>query len=187
MKFLFSTLIVLFISSCKKDDSKNIEKRDFIVSKFNDDIEKRFQEAKLKNPDLVKIKVVELDDYPKGAVNFIFLKDNSVYYYNEELIWNWCGWGLDKIIPNKRFLHEDSLHQINFNKIYTFLEAQSLDKSMKNRRNELQNLSFAFENDTVKNLDVYKLLEDIDSLGYYSATIRRIAPFEINALQKRNQ
>lgn len=187
MKFLFSTLIVLFISSCKKDDSKNIEKRDFIVSKFNDDIEKRFQEAKLKNPDLVKIKVVELDDYPKGAVNFIFLKDNSVYYYNEELIWNWCGWGLDKIIPNKRFLHEDSLHQINFNKIYTFLEAQSLDKSMKNRRNELQNLSFAFENDTVKNLDVYKLLEDIDSLGYHSATIRRIAPFEINALQKRNK
>lgn len=91
MKFLFSILIILFISSCKKDDKQNNEKRDFIVSKFNDDIEKRFQEVKLKDPELVKIREIELYDYPKGVVNFIFLKDNSVYYYNEELIWDWCG------------------------------------------------------------------------------------------------
>lgn len=179
--------MIFIIFSCQKKEGKSIEKRDFIVSKFNDDAEKRFQEAKRKNPELADIKVIELDDYPKGAVNFIFLKDNSVYYYNEELIWNWCGWGSDKIIPNKRFLHEDSLHQINFNKIHTFLEAQSLDENMKNHRNELQHLSFAFDNDTVKNLDVYKLLKDIDSLGYHSATIRRIAPFEINAMKKLNK
>jgi len=82
MKFLFSILIILFISSCKKDDSKHIEKRNFIVSKFNDDIEKHFQEARLKNPDLALIKEIKFYNYPKGAVNFIFLKDNSVYYYN---------------------------------------------------------------------------------------------------------
>ena len=184
MKFLFSILIILFINSCEKNEKQNIEKRDFIVSKFNDDIEKRFQEAKLKDPELVKIKEIELYDYPKGTVNFIFLKDNSVYYYNEELIWNWCGWGSGEIIPIKRSLHEDSLHQINFNNIHSFLEAQSLDKNMKDHRNQLQHLSFAFENDTIKNYNIYKLLQDIDSLGYHSATIRKIAPFEINALSK---
>lgn len=185
MKFLFSVLIILFINSCKKNDKQNIEKRDFIVSKFNDDSKKHFEEAKLKNPQLAEIKEVNLYDYPKGAVNFIFLKDNSVYYYNEELIWNWCGWGSDEVIPIKRSLHEDSLHQISFNNIYSFLDAQSLDKNMKNHRNELQHLSFAFENDTIKNYNVSKLLQDIDSLGYHSYTVRRMAEFEGNALRKR--
>jgi len=187
MKFLFSIILVLIISSCKNDQVKNIEKRDFIVSKFNDDIEKRFQEAKLKDPKLVKIKENELYDYPKGAVNFIFLKDNSVYYYNEELIWNWCGWGSDEMIPIKRSLHKDSLHHINFSNINSFLEAQSLDKNMKNNRNEFQHLSFAFENDTIKNYNISKLLQDIDSLGYHSYTVRRMAEFEDDALRKRDK
>ena len=182
MKFLFSTLIVLFIFSCKKDYSRNIEKRDFIVSKFNDDIEKDFQKAKLKNPDLVKIKVVELDDYPKGAVNFIFLKDNSVYYYNEELfsLMN----GLEYVKPQKRILFSDSLKIIKYSGIYNFLKTKSTQGKMKDGRQNLQHLSFAFENDTIKNYNIYKLLQDIDSLGYHSYTIRRIAPFEIKTLTK---
>lgn len=187
MKFLFSTLIILFISSCKKDDSKNIEKRDFIVSKFNDDIEKDFQEAKLKNPDLVKIKVVELDDYPKGAVNFIFLKDNSIYYYNEQLFSSICGTGLENLKPAKRVLSSDSLKIIKYNEIYNLLKTKASDEKMKDNWRNLQHLSFAFENDTIKNYNISKLLQVIDSLGYHSYTVRRMAQFEGNALRKRDK
>ncbi|WP_265427734.1 hypothetical protein [Chryseobacterium sp. YIM B08800] len=184
MKFLFSTLIILFISSCKKDDSKNIEKRDFIVSKFNDDIEKHFQEAKLKNPDLAIIKEIKFYDYPKGAVNFIFLKDNSVYYYNEQLFSLICGTGLENLKPAKRVLSSDSLKIIKYSEIYNHLKAKASEEKMKDGRQNLRHLSFAFENDTIKNYNISKLLQDIDSLGYHSYTIRRIAPFEINALSK---
>lgn len=184
MKFLFSILIILLISSCKKDDSKNIEKRDFIVSKFNDDIEKRFQEAKLKDPELVKIKEIELYDYPKGTVNFIFLKDNSVYYYNEQLFSLICGTGLENLKPAKRVLSSDSLKIIKYGEIYDLLKAKSTEEKMKDGCQNLQHLSFAFENDTIKNYNISKLLQDIDSFGYHSYTVRRMAPFEINALSK---
>jgi len=70
MKFLFSILIILFINSCEKNEKQNIEKRDFIISKFNDDIEKRFQQAKLKNPDLAVIKEIKFYDYPKRSCKF---------------------------------------------------------------------------------------------------------------------
>ncbi|MFC0426021.1 hypothetical protein [Chryseobacterium scophthalmum] len=187
MKFLFSTLIVLFISSCKKDDSKNIEKRDFIVSKFNDDIEKHFQEAKLKNPDLALIKEIKFYDYPKGAVNFIFLKDNSVYYYNEQLFSLICGTGLEKLKPTKRVLSSDSLKIIKYSEIYNLLKTKAAEEKMKDGRQNLRHLSFAFENDTIKNYNISKLLQDIDSLGYHSYTVRRMAQFEGNALRKRDK
>ena len=33
-----------------------------------------------------QLKEIEEYDYPKGAINFIILKDSTVYFYNEELI-----------------------------------------------------------------------------------------------------
>lgn len=185
MKFLFSVLIILFINSCKKNDKQNIEKRDFIVSKFNDDSKKHFEEAKLKNPQLAEIKEVNLYDYPKGAVNFIFLKDNSVYYYNEQLFSLICGTGLENLKPAKRVLSSDSLKIIKYIEIYNLLKAKSKEEKMKDGRQNLQHLSFAFENDTIKNYNISKLLQDIDSLGYHSYTVRRMAEFEGNALRKR--
>ncbi|MCX8532598.1 hypothetical protein [Chryseobacterium luquanense] len=183
MRFLFSILIILFISSCKKDDKQNNEKRDFIVSKFNDDINKHFEEAKLKNPELAEIKEIKFYDYPKGAVNFIILNNGIVYFYNEELIWNWCGWSPDKTEVLRRKLSKDSLHQIHYNQIYSLLKDKSFEKSMKNHQGRLQTLSFSFENDTIKNFDIYKLLKNIDSLGYHSYNIRRIAPFESEVIK----
>lgn len=184
MKFLFSILIILFSNSCEKNEKQNIEKRDFIISKFNDDIEKRFQQAKLKNPDLAVIKEIKFYDYPKGAVNFIFLKDNSVYYYNEQLFSLICGTGLENLKPAKRVLSSDSLKIIKYSEIYNLLKAKSTEEKMKDGRQNLQHLSFAFENDTIKNYNISKLLQDIDSFGYHSYTVRRMAPFEINALSK---
>jgi len=178
MKFFFLILISLFIYSCKNKDRKSIEKKIFIVSKFNDDVENHNQEALAKNPELLNIKEIKLYDYPKGAVNFIFLNDGTVYFHNEELIFNFCGWGSDKIKPTIRNLTKDSLHQIRFNQIYPLLKSKSLEKNMKDNFDRLKPLSFSFENDTVKNFDFYKLLQDIDSLGYHSFTVRRIAPFE---------
>lgn len=187
MKFFFSILIGLFIFSCKNDDRKSIEKKVFIVSKFNNDAEKHNQEAIAKNPELSTIKEIKLYDYPKGAVNFIFLNDGTVYFHNEELIWNWCGWSSDKIELTKRKLRKDSLHQISFNQIYPLLQSKSHEKSMKDSFYRLQPLSFSFENDTIENFAMYKLLQDIDSLGYHSFTIRRIAPFEIETTNAKKQ
>ena len=186
MKNIFSILFVLTIFSCKKDKINSTEKRDFIVSKFNNDNEKRVQESLLKNPELTKIKETDLYDYPKGAINFIFLKDNTIYFYNEELISNWCGWKSNEIEPMKRTLSKDSLHKINFNRIYSLLKSKSSEKSMKNHTNMLHYLSFSFENDTIRNFDIYKLLQAIDSLGYHSYTVRKIAPFETKAIDNKN-
>jgi hypothetical protein len=58
-------------------------------------------------------------------------------------------------------------------------------KKMIDREGRLQTLSFSFESDTIKNLDIYRLLRDIDSLGYHSYTVRRIAPFEKKALRSQ--
>ena len=97
MRILTLTLMALLISSCKNEENKSVEKNVFIVSKFNDDNEKRFQETLAKNPELSTIEEIKLYDYPKGAVNFIILKDGSVLYYQEELFDLMCGYGLDKI------------------------------------------------------------------------------------------
>lgn len=179
--------MIFIIFSCQKKEGKSIEKRDFIVSKFNDDAEKLFQEAKRKNPELADIKVIELDDYPKGAVNFIFLKDNSVYYYNEQLFSLICGTGLENLKPAKRVLSSDSLKIIKYSEIYNLLKAKAAEEKMKDGRQNLRHLSFAFENDTIKNYNISKLLQDIDSLGYHSYTVRRMVQFEGNALRKRDK
>ncbi|TXF79539.1 hypothetical protein [Chryseobacterium sp.] len=184
MKIFFQILLMtLIITSCKGDDKKSSEKKVFIVSKFNNDLEKHSQDTKYKNPDLSSVKEVKQFDYPKGAINFIILKDNSVYYYNEKLISNWCGWGSNKIQPMKRLLQKDSLHLISFNQIYPLLQSKSLDKNMRDYSDRLYHVSFSFDNDTIKNSNIYKLLHDIESLGYHSYNVRRIAQFEIEALK----
>ena len=187
MRILTLTLMALLISSCKNEENKSVEKNVFIVSKFNDDNEKRFQETLAKNPELSTIEEIKLYDYPKGAVNFIILKDGSVLYYQEELFDLMCGYGLDKIKPKKRSIINDSLHQIVFSQIYPLLHYKSYEKNMKNDRDMLLPLSFSFENDTIKDFDIYNLLQDIDSLGYHSYTIRRIATFESESISKKKQ
>lgn len=158
-------------------------RRSFIVSKFNSDIEKRIQEAISTNPELSTIKDISFYDYPKGEINFIILNDGTTYYYIEEYIWNWCGWGSDKIKPLKRERAQDSLHKIKFNQIYSILKERTLKVDWINQNNNPHHISFSFENDTIKIFDIYKLLQDIDSLGYHSYNIRRTAPFKENLLK----
>lgn len=187
MRILFLLLTTLIISSCKNDDKKSIEEKVFIVSKFNNDIQKRVQESLLKNPELSGIKQPKLYDYPKGIFNFIFLKDGSVLYYKEELYTIMCGTGLENLKPTKRTLSKDSLHPIQFREILNFVKEKSADKEFKNDWVSLNHLSFSFENDTIRNFDIYKLLQDIDSLGYHSYNVRRIAPFEVGVISKWNK
>lgn len=180
---IFILIFLTLITSCKHDDKKSTGEKVFIVSKFNDDIEKRFQKTTGKNSELSKIKNIQLYDYPKGAFNFIFLKDGSVFYYKEKLFNIFCSTGLETAEPIKRKLESDRLHVINFNQIYTLLKDKSLDKNI-NNRSQLHHLSFSFENDSVTNFDIYRLLKDIDSLGYHSYNVRKIAPFESQALNR---
>ena len=81
MKFLNFFIIILIISCSKKD-----EKKPFVVSEFNRNLEKHFEEAKKKNPELNKIREIKLYDYPKGKLNFIFTKDNKIYFYEDRLV-----------------------------------------------------------------------------------------------------
>ncbi len=185
MRILSCILIVFIFSSCENDGKKSAEKKVFIVSKFNDDIEKRTKEAVAKNPDLLIINETKLYDFPKGAVNFIFLNNGIVYFYREELIWNWCGWSPAESEVIRRKLSKDSLHQIDQNHIYSFLKDKSYKKNMKNNQGRLLALSFSFENDTIKNFDMYSLLQNIESLGYRSYNIRRITQFEIDAINSK--
>lgn len=180
MKYLNIFLVFVSLLSCTKTEKKPIAKEYFIISKFNSDIEKNIQD-----PEQAPLKEIEEYDYPKGAINFIILKDSTVYFYNEELIWNWCGWSSDKIKPSKRRLKKDSLHQINFNQIYPLLHYKSFEKNMKDGWNKLYPITFSFENDTIKDLDIKKLLQDVDSLGYHSFTVRKIAPFEQKAIKEK--
>lgn len=182
MKISYAVIIALIISSCQNDDKNIVEKKIFIVSQFNSNIEKKYKEAKLKNPELSSIQEMKEYDYPKGDVNFIILKNRTVYFYNEELIGNWCGWNSNHVQPQRRKLRNDSLHQINFNQIYTLLQSKCLEKKMRNDSLRLFHLSFSFEGDTVKKFDIYKLLQDIDRLGYQSYTVRTLAPFERQAI-----
>lgn len=128
---------------------------------------------------------MELSDSPKGAVNFIILNSGKVYFYNEKLVWDWCGWNSDETKVSERKVSKDSLHQIDYNQIYFLLKDKSFDKNMRNHQGSLQTLSFSFEADTISNFDIYKLLQDIDSLGYHSYTIRRIATFESESISKK--
>nr|WP_314490693.1 hypothetical protein [uncultured Chryseobacterium sp.] len=185
MKIFYSVIIAFIFSCCKNDNKTIVEKKIFIVSQFNNNIEKKYKEAKLKDPELSLIQEMKEYDYPKGAVNFIILKNRTVYFYNEELIGNWCGWNSNHVQPQKRKLRNDSLHRINFNQIYTLLQSKCLKKNMKNDSHRLFHLSFSFEDDTVKNFDIYKLLQDIDSLGYHSYTLRKLAPFERQAINHK--
>lgn len=91
-------------------------------------------------------------------MNFIILNSGKVYFYNEELIWKWCGWHVDdKDIINRK-LSKNSLDQIEYNQIYSLLKDKSVMKKMIDREGRLQTLSFSFESDTIKNLDIYRLL-----------------------------
>lgn len=187
MKIFFLIIASLFILSCKNDEIKEVEKKVFIVSKFNSDIEKNIQEAILQDPERASLIEIKEYDYPKGAINFIIMKDSTVYFYNEKLIWDWCGWNSNKVELKKRILQKDSLHKISFNQIYPLLQFKSLEKKMRDGWNNLYPISFSFENDTIKNFDVYKLFQEIDSLGFHSYDVRRIAPFEQKALKDINK
>lgn len=83
--------MALLISSCKNDDKKSIGKEIFIVSKFNNDIKKRFEDARLKDPELSKIEAIQEFDYPKGIINFIILKDGKIFIITKNLF----GIGVD--------------------------------------------------------------------------------------------
>ena len=83
-------------------------------------------------------------------MNFIILNSGKVYFYNEELIWNWCGWHVDdKDIINRK-LSKDSLHQIDNNQIYSLLKDKSFEKNMKDHQGRLQTLLFSFKSDRLR-------------------------------------
>lgn len=185
MKIFFLIIASLITLSCKNDETKEVEKKVFIVSKFNSDIEKNIQEAILRNPDLEALNDVKLYDYPKGEINFIFTNDDKIYYHYESLIDLMCGYEVDKIPISNRILLSDSLHQIKFENIYPFLNNSIKEHRLKNSWNRLKPISFSFQSDTIKNHDIYNLLENIDSLGYHQYNIRKMAPFEIKAIKEK--
>lgn len=182
-KYIFLS-VTLFFFSCEKKQQKIPQKRLFIVSKFLKDRKKQHQEALSKNPELSSIKIVREYDYEKGMFNFLFLSDGRIVYYKEDLIWNWCGWESTTNL-RKRILSKDSIHSIDFKEIYPLLQSKRLNKDSYNNSHILKPLIFAFENDTVKNRDIYTLLNNIDSLGYHLYDVRKIAPFEKEALKAK--
>ena len=177
---LSACFIILF--SCGKKNHVDETKKIFIVSDFNRKIQIRDQKALEENPQLVSLKIIQEYDYPKGSINFIFKQNGTIFLYKEEMFDIMCGTGMNEIEPIKRTLDKDSLKLIKYNQIENYLKSQSNIKNMKNGWGDMRPLSFSFENDTIKNFDVYKLLQNIDILGYHHYFVRRIAPFEQKAL-----
>ena len=178
MKF-FLPFILISIISCNKEEIQ----KPFIVSEYNRNVEKHFQEAKKKNPELEKIREISLYDYPKGKLNFIFSKDNKIYYYEEEFQDMLCVWGLENQPIIKRQLSKDSLHTIKYQNIIKFLKYSKNREDLKNSWKEQHPIMFIFENDTIADYNIQKLLNQIDSLGFHQYNIRRIAPFEKKVLK----
>lgn len=167
------------IISCNKQEIQ----KPFIVSEYNRNLEKHFEEAKKKNPELSTIPEIKLFDYPKGKINFIFSENGKINFYYEDMWDIICSVGLDKLKPEKRTLDCDSLHSISFNEIRSFLEKSKYKKEYQNHRGELYPLFFAFEKDTISKYNIQKLLNDADSLGYHQYDVRRMAPFEKKCIQ----
>lgn len=182
--FTFLLITLIIISSCKNDDKERVEKRIFITSKFNNDLEKYLKEIIDKDSTLQIIPEIKTYDYPKGEINFIFTNDNKIYYHYEDLIDFLCVHDLDKTFF-KRTLSADSLHQIKFENIYPFLKNSIRQHRMKNSGNILKPISFSFESDTIEKYDIYKLLESIDSLGFHQYNVRKTAPFEQKAIKEK--
>ena len=178
MKFVYFFILISIIS-CNKEEIQ----KPFIVSEYNRNIEKHFQEAKKKNPELEKIREISLYDYPKGKLNFIFSKDNKIYYYEEEFQDMLCVWGLENQPIIKRQLSKDSLHTIKYQNIIKFLKYSKNREDLKNSWKEQHPIMFIFENDTIADYNIQKLLNQIDSLGFHQYNIRRIAPFEKKVLK----
>ena len=176
MKF-FLPFILISIISCNKEEIQ----KPFIVSEYNRNVEKHFQEAKKKNPELEKIREIRLYDYPKGKLNFIFTKDNKIYYYEEEIINSFCGVDLEKEVYIRK-LSKDSLHLIKYQNIRNILQNSIKKDDSKNLWNELHPISFIFEKDTISEYNISQLLIEIDGLGFHQCHIRRIAPFEKKVL-----
>ena len=176
MKFVYFFILISIIS-CNKEEIQ----KPFIVSEYNRNVEKHFQEAKKKNPELEKIREIKLYDYPKGKLNFIFTKDNKIYYYEEEIINSFCGVDLEKEVYIRK-LSKDSLHLIKYQNIRNILAYSKNRKDFKNSWKELHPIMFIFENDTIADYNIQKLLNQIDSLGFHRYNIRRIAPFEKKVL-----
>lgn len=178
MKFVYFFILISIIS-CNKEEIQ----KPFIVSEYNRNVEKHFQEAKKKNPELEKIREISLYDYPKGKLNFIFTKDNKIYYYEEEFQDMLCVWGLENQPIIKRQLSKDSLHTIKYQNIIKFLKYSKNREDLKNSWKEQHPIMFIFENDTIADYNIQKLLNQIDSLGFHQYNIRRIAPFEKKVLK----
>lgn len=176
MKFVYFFILISIIS-CNKEEIQ----KPFIVSEYNRNIEKHFQEAKKKNPELEKIREIRLYDYPKGKLNFIFTKD-KIHYYEEEFQDMFCVWGLENQPIIKRQLLKDSLYTIKYQNIRNILAYSKNRKDFKNSWKELHPIMFIFENDTIADYNIQKLLNQIDSLGFHRYNIRRIAPFEKKVL-----
>ncbi|MNK76592.1 hypothetical protein D3C87_961660 [compost metagenome] len=93
-----------------------------------------------------------------------------------------CVWGLENQPIIKRQLLKDSLHTIKYQNIRNILAYSKNRKDFKNSWKELHPIMFIFENDTIADYNIQKLLNQIDSLGFHRYNIRRIAPFEKKVL-----
>ena len=173
MKSIYFLLIILIISCNKREEQKP-----FIVSEFNRNLEKHFEESKKKDSSIILINDIQLFDYPKGKLNFIFTKDNNIHYYQEDIIDGFCGAVIEQSGKIKRALSKDSLHLIKYPDIIKLLRISKNKNGFNNNWKEMHPIVFIFENDTISNYDIQKLLTDIDNLGYHRYNVRRIAPFE---------
>ena len=167
-------LFLISILSCKK---KELQKP-FIVSELNRKWEKHFEEEKKKDPDVLLIENLQPFDYPKEKLNFIFTKKDKIYYYQENIINEFCGTEIKPDFKIKRQLSTDSLHLIKYDDIKNILKSSVNKEDFKNNYKELHPISFIFEKDTISEYNIQQLLIQVDSLGFHRYNVRRIAPFE---------
>ena len=202
MKYLFSLLIILFFTNCKKSLNEDSANQDFIVSKHKEKYDKLIESFMNRDStDLEEgIEVSEPDPEPSlfdkklnqnytiGSIHFMILDTSTTYYYINDLEPKFtCGTGHYQemtIEDSINYIVENS-KQIPFSKkIKTNQISEVLNQYKKEILNDFVipfTISFASKHDTIKGEIMPNLFSFMEQNGMNSYFIRRFNEAEINA------
>ena len=202
MKYIFSLLIILFFTNCKKSLNKDLANHDFIVSKNNEKYDKLIESFMNRDStDLEEgIEISEPDPEPSlfdkklnqkytiGSIHFMILDTSTTYYYINDLEPKFtCGnehYQQMTIEDSINFIVENS-KQIPFSKK---IKTNQISEVLNQYKKEILNyngtpftISFASKHDTIKGEIMPNLFSFMEQNGMNSYFIRRFNEAEINA------
>ena len=200
MKYLFSLIIVIFFTNCKKSLNENILTENFVVSKYNEKYEKLIESfisrdsinldeeiEPIPEPTLLDKRLNQ--NYRIGSIHFMILDTTTTYFYinNLEHRFTCGGTGNYQEMSKKdsiNFIIENS-KQIPFSKK---IKTNQISDILNKYKKEILNdngiplvISFSSKYDTIKGDIIPNLFSFMEKNGMKYYFIRKFNDAEINA------